>query len=245
MKAVNLVPSEARKAGTPSLKLAPATYGLLGVLAAAVVLVTLYVLANNSVSSKQSEIASLQAQVTQAQSEATQLGPYGQFAALAQTRLQTVKGIAATRFDWHGALSELSRVIPTNTSLQSLTATVVPGASVGGSGGSGGGLRSDLPGPAFEMTGCTHTQDDVARFISRLRVMTGVSRVALGSSTKISNASASNTGSTSGRAHPRGCPANAPSFDLIVYFQPVTDAGPTGATAVPGASTSATTGGAQ
>jgi Tfp pilus assembly protein PilN len=182
MKAVNLVPSDARNSSGPSLKMAPVTYALLGVLTAAVALVSLYVLASNNVNSRRNQMASLESQLTQAQSEATQLGSYGQFTALAQTRLQTVRGIAATRFDWHGALAELSRVIPTNTSLQSLNGTVVPGAGASAGGGGSSNLRPDLEGPAFELTGCTHTQDDVARLISRLRVMTGVQRVALGTS---------------------------------------------------------------
>src|SRR5579859_7426680 len=216
MKAVNLIPSDVQKSGGPSLKLAPLTYVVLGFLVAGVALVTMYVLASNKVSSRQNQVTSLQAQVTQAQSEATQLGAYGQFATLAQTRLQSVRGIAATRFDWHGALSDLSRIIPANTSLQALNATVVPGASAGGGGGSSS-LRGDLQGPAFELVGCTHTQDDVARLISRLRVMSDVQRVALANSTKNSNAQASNGVSGSGSKHPRGCPANAPTFNVVVY----------------------------
>ena len=68
-------------------------------------------------------------------------------------------------------------VVPADTSLQSLLGTVAPGASVSGAGGSVGGstastsnLRSDLPGPAFELKGCTSTQDEVARLIENNRV---------------------------------------------------------------------------
>jgi len=245
MKAVNLIPSDAQQSGGRSLKLAPATYALLGFLAAGVVLVTMYVLTGNSVSSRQSQLASLQSQLTQAQSEASQLAAYGQFASLAQTRLQTVRGLAATRFDWNASLSNLARVIPAGTALQSLNATVVPGASSGGTGGGGlgtggNGLRSSLPGPALEMTGCTTTQDAVARLISRLRAMPGVSRVALSGSAK----STSSPNSTPGAAT-QGCAANSPTFNIVVFFTPVNGAGPNGATSVSGTPATATTGGAQ
>jgi Tfp pilus assembly protein PilN len=240
VRAVNLIPADAKGSGR-SIKLAPATWGLGGVLVAALVLVTLYVLAGNTVADRQAQIASLQSQVRAVQAEATQLGDYTQFASLAQTRLSTVRGIAATRFDWNGALENLARVIPANTSLQSLNATVVPGATAGGS-GAAAGLRADLPGPAFEMIGCTATQDDVARLISRLRAMPDVSRVALSSST-ISAASATPAAAQGGAK--TGCKLNTPTFSLTVFFQPVTGAGPTGVASLPGSSTATSTGGAQ
>ena len=62
MKAVNLIPSDNRRAGFNSgLRLGPAprTVFLLGVLAVAVGLMTLYVLTNNTISKRKSEIAAL------------------------------------------------------------------------------------------------------------------------------------------------------------------------------------------
>src|SRR5947209_11066911 len=101
-------------------------------LAVALVLVVLYVLASNDVSARRAQLTTLKGEVAQAQAQVTRLGSYQQFQQLAHTRITTVEGIAATRFDWHGALADLSRVVPASTSLQSLTATVAPGASVGG-----------------------------------------------------------------------------------------------------------------
>lgn len=238
MRAVNLIPPEAKYSPSRALKLAPATYGLLGVLVAALVLVTAYVITSNTVSSRKAQIDSLRAQVSQAQSEASQLGSYAKFASLAQARVQAVRGIAGTRFDWHAALGDLAKVIPANTSLQTLTASVVPGASAGGA--AGNGLRSDLPGPAFELTGCTATQDDVARLISRLRAMNGVTRVSLSSSTMGNSTTA--VSPTAGSA--QGCPATSPTFNLVVFYAPVPGAGPTGAASLSG-SASATAGGSK
>jgi Tfp pilus assembly protein PilN len=242
MRAVNLVPPEAKRSGRGALRLAPATYGLLGGLLGALVLVTAYVLAGNTVATRQAQETTLRSQLSQDQAQVAQLGSYAQFASAARARVAAVRGIAATRFDWYRALSNLARAIPANTSLQSLNGSVVPGA---GSGGASGGLRADQAGPAFEMTGCTHTQDDVARLISRLRTMAGVTRVSLSSST-IGNTGPSGgapaTAGTPGAA--QGCGANTPTFNLVVFYTPVPGAGATGAVTA-GSSTGTSTGGAK
>jgi Tfp pilus assembly protein PilN len=232
VKAVNLIPADSRKSGGISTASQIGSYGLFGVLAVALLMVTLYVLASNSVSSRQAQLTSLRAQVSQAQAEVSRLGSYASFQKLASTRLQTVEGIAATRFDWHTALTGLSRVVPANTSLQSLTATVAPGANAGGTGGgTSASLRGAISNPAFELVGCTSSQDDVARLMSRLRLIEGVSRVTLGASAKSgasqTGAAVSSVAGTSGSAV--GCGPNRPTFDLLVFFQPLNGAGAQGA----------------
>lgn len=235
MRAVNLIPGDARSSRSVRVpKLAVPTYGLFGLLVAAIALVTLYVISSNSVADRQAQVASLQAQVAQTQQAASRLAAYGQFASLEQGRVQSVRGVASTRFDWNSALGELATVIPANTSLTTLSGSVVPGANAGGSAG-GSGLRSALQGPAFELQGCTANQDDVARLISRLRTMNGVQRVALSSSTKASQNGAASVGTST----KRGCPPAWPTFDLIVFYEPIQGAGAQGATVL--GTTSATT----
>jgi Tfp pilus assembly protein PilN len=241
VKAVNLIPADAHAAGGRfKVKLAPPTYALLGLLVAGIVLMTAYVLAGNKVASSQAQLTTLRAEVAQAQSRAAQLGSYGKFASLAQTRVGAVRGIAATRFDWHTALANLAKVVPANTTLSSVTGSVVPGASPGGGSGGSSPLRTDITAPALELAGCSASQDDVARLISRLRVMSGVTNVALGSSQKATQAAGS--GSSSGAG---GCNADAPSFDVIVFYKSIPGAGATGATSLGSATTTGTTGGAQ
>ena len=177
-------------------------------------------------------------EVAQEQALAARLASYAKFAQLAQARAQTVRQIAATRFDWHGALSDLSKVVPANTSLQSLTASVSPTATVEGGGitgsGAGTGLRSDISSPALELTGCTKTQDDVARLMSRLRLINGVTRVTLGDSHKQDSAQAatavsSGAGSPTGSSATHDCGPNTPTFDLVVFFAPLPGAAAAGA----------------
>jgi Tfp pilus assembly protein PilN len=238
MRAVNLIPADSRGRSSsrgPSTGMQIPVYVLLGVLAAAVALVTLYVLTNNSITSRKAEVASLKTQVAQEQAAANRLGEFSKFSSLAQTRIGTVNSIASARFDWHTALVNLSKVVPADTTLQSIVGTVVPGASSGGA-GTTSSLRSDIAAPAFDLTGCTANQDDVARLMSQLRLINGVTRVAFTNS-QVSGAS------PSGSAGSPGCAANAPVFSLTVFFTPVANAGPNGVTAVSGVSTTSTTGG--
>jgi|SRR5450755_1337772 len=243
MRAVNLIPNDAKRGGGKGLSgkiPGPGALVIAG-LAVAVLFVTVYVLTGNTISERTAKVATLQAQANQAQQEATRLAPYTQFAQLAQTRAETVREIAATRFDWHAALADLSRVVPANTSLVTLFGSVAPGASVAGS--SGGGdtatLRSDIPSPAFEMSGCTKTQDDVARLMSRLRLINGVTRVTLADTTKPDSAgttgasvtTVSGSSTTSAAGNSSGC-GDGPGFDLVVFFSPLPGAGSTGVTSL-------------
>jgi Tfp pilus assembly protein PilN len=241
VKAVNLIPADARKqrsgnAAANAVRLP--TYVLLGLLGAALALVTVYVLTGNKISDRKAQLSSLQAQVSQAQAEASRLGDYGKFVQIAHTRLQTVAGIAATRFDWHEALSDLSQVVPANTSLATLSGTVAPGANTGGGSGGSSVLRSAVTAPALELTGCTKNQDDVARLMSRLRLVEDVTRVSLGTSQKTGSTTA---GPSSGAV---GCGANTPNFDIVVFFKVVPGAGPNGATSITGVTTTTKPGGA-
>jgi Tfp pilus assembly protein PilN len=211
----------------------------------ALLFVTLYALSANTISSRKAKLSSLRAEVTQEQALASRLATYTAFEKLASTRAETVREIAATRFNWYGALSDLAKVVPANTSLQSLYGSVAPGAttsatSAGVGAGAASSLRSDLSVPAIELTGCTKTQDDVARLMSRLRVINGVTRVTLGDSQKPDSSVATASVSTTGG----GCGRNAPTFDLVVFFQALPGAGPTGdtpASSTPAAGTTGTT----
>jgi Tfp pilus assembly protein PilN len=229
VKAVNLIPADAGRISGHGRELprGPA-YVVLALLGIALAFVTVYVLTTNTISQRKAKLAAIQQQATEVQAQAQRLANYAQFAKLAQERADTVRQLASSRFDWHAALSDLSKVVPADTSLQSLLGTVAPGVAVTGPGGGVGGaspgdtstLRSDIANPAFELRGCTKTQDDVARLMSRLRVMNGVTRVTLADSVKQDAAAGAATVSTAG-ASSGGCHSNQPSFDLVVFFQPL------------------------
>ena len=129
MKAVNLIPTDSRRIRSSSPRaLATPAFAVIFALAVAVALVTVYVLTSNTVSERQATVASLQQQVVQEQAQVAQLGELRAVRTAGPGPGPTVRVIAQTRFNWHAALADLSKVVPANTSLQSLLGTVAPGS---------------------------------------------------------------------------------------------------------------------
>lgn len=227
MRAINLIPRDARRgsgivqSGMPS---GPGYLLLIG-LAVALVFVTLIVTTDNTISSRRARLASLRSQLASEQALAGRLASYQRFEQLAQERAQTVRSIVQGRFDWQAAMSDLSKVVPASTALQSLSATVSPSTSAGGAATSS--LRGAISAPAFDITGCTQSQDDVARLMSRLRTINGVTRVTLQSSTESTGTpSAATTSPTpTSSTGPATC-GNGPSFHLVVFFSPLPSLAP-------------------
>jgi Tfp pilus assembly protein PilN len=216
MKAVNLIPVEDRRGlrggGSGS---GVASYIVLGVLAVIVAMSAAYTLTNRSLSTRHAELDSLQSQVETAQAQVQRYSSYTGFTALRQKRTETVRSLAASRFDWSHALHELARTIPSNAWLTSLKGTVAPGVSVDG--GSTDPLRASLPNPAIEVIGCTTSQGDVAKVMSSLRRMDGVERVSLSSSQKLEqSATNSSTGGSDGDC--RNGNAHYPQFSMTLFF---------------------------
>jgi Tfp pilus assembly protein PilN len=232
VRSVNLLPREARRGGVgPSFSRLGTAHLLIGLLVIALAVVTGDVLVSNTISSRKAQLASLKQEAANMQTQIKRLDTYTRFEKLAKARADTVRELASSRFDWHAALTDLSKVVPANTSLQSLVATVAPGTNVGsgtgGGGAAGGNVRQDINSPAFELKGCTASQDDVARLMAQLRLINDVSRVTLEDTAKQGSSSSGASVSSSGSS---GCPANGPTFDMVVFFQPMTSgAGTVGA----------------
>ena len=222
MKAVNLIPADQRRGGTGLGRSGGAVYAILGLLGFVVVAAVVYVLSVNAVTSKREDLHDLQAQTQVAQAKADALAPYRTFAALKQARVQTIQSLASSRFNWERVMRKLALVIPSDVWLTSLVGTVAPGVQLqAGSGGEASGLRSALPVPAVELTGCTTGQAEVSRFMSRLRVIDGVTRVSLASSEKGDTGGGSGGSSSGSSGGDDGCEkgsASHPQFDLVVFF---------------------------
>jgi Tfp pilus assembly protein PilN len=213
MRAVNLIPPDQRRGGTPG-RTGNAVYFLLGGLAAVALAVGVLVFTGNQIKDRRTELARTQVEATSVEAEAQALKPYADFAALKTKRIQTVEQLAASRFDWPHVLRDLSRAMPRSAWVTTFTGTVAPGVGVEGGGGSSG-LRGALPVPAVELNGCADTQTDMARMMTRLRLIEGVTRVSLGSSEK---SGATSSGSTGGGAS-TGCTGDEPQFDVVVFFE--------------------------
>lgn len=230
MRPVNLLPPEQRsRAASGASRIGPAhvVIGLLGVLLLCVVG---YVLAANSVTSKQDKLAELDRQTKQVESQAAALKPYGDFAALKEARVDTVKTLAASRFDWEHVVRQFSQVVPYNVWLIKFTAKSDPSVQLSeGTGGGGASTAatgsSQAAGPAVEITGCTYEQRSVARMMVRMRRMDGVTDVKLISSKKPDNQDeAGSATTTSGSSDLNDCPATKADritkFDIVVEFDP-------------------------
>src|SRR4051794_21041419 len=224
MRAVNLLTPEMRSsqkgssAPRPAAMTTPGGIGAIAVLSALALLVAGvagYVLSTNVVKQKQSDLAAISAKNVATVKRATALKPYSDFQTLAQQRAATVQGLASARFDWEQSFRDLSRALPKDVYLDTLKGTVGGGSAAGGS-----GIRSAIGSPAIELSGCTKTQPGVARVMSRLRNVQGVTRVSLSKSEKSDTAAANSGSSATGGSTVGPCgKGSPPSFEVVVFFE--------------------------
>ena len=252
MKAINLLPPDLRgtpKTAAPKAAVTPEEPGgigafvVLGALAACVAALAAYVLTTNTVKDRQAKLDAVVAEARSTTERANQLKPYADFQALAETRVQTVRDLASSRFDWEQALRDISRAVPAPVRLTELNGTVS-----GGTGGSA--VRSAIAAPAIELKGCTTSQKDVATLLARLRGVDGVTRVSLSKSLKPAAANASAAATAATGTPPMGCEGERPpQFELVIFFEgsnvpaTVQDVTVTGAPAATGTEQPGTTAG--
>lgn len=224
MKAVNLLPPDLRGAPKKAAGGKPAAetpsgigaYVVLGVLAAAVAALAVYVLAGNAVKDREAKLATVQAEAKNAEQRAAALKPYADFEALANQRITTVRSLAEARFDWHRALQDLSRALPKDAALTEISGDVSPTA---GTGGGSNSLRGALPAPALSLKGCVSSQTGVAKVMSRLGNIQGVTRVTLATSDKDATAPVDAGTDRSSQTGPYCGKGSPPTFDLVVFFE--------------------------
>jgi len=242
MRAVNLLPPDLRsgpKGPAPAVSTGVENSGagafvVLGVLAFAVVALAAYVLAGNTVKDREAELAAATAKSAAVTQQVTALKPYADFESVANARVQTVKDLANSRFDWEQALRDLSRAVPADVTIASLKGDLGGGAS--------GGLRGAITAPAISLSGCTYSQTKVAQLMARLRTIDGVTRVSLSKSDKEATTAAAG-GDPKAPSATGYCGANdIPAFELIVFFEGAASAAtaptPGAAAAAPATTTS-------
>ncbi|HXP28556.1 MAG TPA: hypothetical protein VN804_02275 [Solirubrobacteraceae bacterium] len=216
MRAVNLIPSEDRAGGigVGAGRSEGAAYAVLGVLAGLAILALLYGVARHDVSSRRTQLASVQARTQQAHETASGLSSYTSFLTLREQRVKAVTSLVDSRFDWAQSLHELGRVLPHDATITSLDGTIGGGASSSTSTSAAAGGSSTPPGsvPTFALTGCATSQSAVALTLQRLHLIDGVTTVSLQSSQKSTAAGAGSSAQCSdGRA----------SFTAQISFAPL------------------------
>jgi Tfp pilus assembly protein PilN len=206
MKAVNLIPSEHRRA-TPSGNGSGGAYVVLGVLAVLLLMAVAYVTTTNSVNDKTSKAAAAHQQAVAAEGKTEQLGSFTDFASIKDERLAAVTAAAQTRFDWERFMRELSRVMPDGSWISNTSASVT-GEGVGTATAALDPVA--VPTPKANLVGCTPRQSEVARMMVRLEQMYRVTDVTLNESTQESGISVT-TLQSCGRLY---------KFDITVSFSP-------------------------
>jgi Tfp pilus assembly protein PilN len=224
MKAINLLPPDLRgtpKVAAPKAAVTPEAPGgigafvVLGALAACVAALAAYVLTTNTVKDRQAQLEATTAHADATRQRVDQLKPYADFQAMAETRIQTVKDLASSRFDWEQALRDISRAVPASVTLSELKGTISGGAA------GGTGLRSSIAAPALELKGCTTGQKSVATLLARLRNVDGVTRVSLNKSTKPepSQNTAAGPSPIAGGSEASCERPRSPLFEIVMFFE--------------------------
>jgi Tfp pilus assembly protein PilN len=216
MRPIDLTPSEMRQGARAPMRTGPIPYILVGALVAVLAGVALLVTTGNQVTEREGEVAQLKRENAAAAHEARRLTPYVQFQTLHEQRLATVSSLANSRFDWERVVRELSLVLPADVWLTELNASASGGEGSGG----GSGLRSAIAGPAMELEGCTVGQESVARFVTALKDIDGVTRVAVSSSELSAKAEgeASSGGEDSEGGSECRTRKNIAKFSIVIAF---------------------------
>lgn len=191
MKAVNLIPADQRRgAGGIAGRSGGIVYVVAAGLVVVVVLGVIYALAVKSVADKTGQLNQVTAEVSQVQLQENSLQNYVQVHQLAQTKVQSVVGIAQSRFNWPGAMSQIALALPSDVTFSSLTAVANNTSTAGTS--AVPSSTTTAGGPSFSLAGCASSQSEIATILDRLQSVPSVTNVALSDSAKQSD-SAPNT----------------------------------------------------
>ncbi|MEX0992363.1 MAG: hypothetical protein WDZ37_00030 [Solirubrobacterales bacterium] len=236
MRPVNLIPVDERRGASRARPKGggKGAYVVLGVLGALVLGVFVLTSTNNQINEHKSKKAELDKQAAQAEGVAQKFAAYGDTQTAAQQRFDAVYGVVKGRFDFERRLRQLTHVIPDDVTIDTLKATLDAGAGGGGSGAAGGGPgsagesggeegegRSQIPGPAFEMSACTSSGGwpSVAVMITRMRNIDGVTKILAGKPSRSDSSGDAAGGDAAGGAEGGGCSAGGITFDLVVGFE--------------------------
>jgi len=224
MRPVNLIPQDQRRR-TPSEGSGKGAHALLGLLAVLLAMAVVYVLTANSVTEREGKAEEARLEADRLEAEATNKASFTDFAAIAQTRMVSVAGVASARFDWERFMRELSLVMPEGSWLRSASASAAGAPEAAAAPASATPTEPDTASPSATLTGCTPEHSDVARMMVRLRQLHRVTDVVLTQSSKEDATQSASFDS---------CGASA-GFDLTVTFSPTTPVAeaPRGAARVP------------
>ena len=201
MRAVNLLPKDDAAQGRKAPPL-PVIVACVGVVLVSALLAVMYLSASSKVSDEKRSLQQAQSEYASIPTPPAPPAIVSQLPKEQQARVTALAAVLGQRVDWDRLLREVSQVLPSDVWLVTLNAQspsyLPPAAS------SSTGVLSALP-QGFIVTGCTYSQDSVARFLARLDLIPDLTDMTLGSSQ--SGGSAAGQGSS-------GCPAAMFTFTL-------------------------------
>jgi len=225
MKAVNLIPTEQRRAQATGGQ-SGSSYIVIGVLGVLLLMAVAYVFTANNATQRKNDTAAAKAEADKLEAEVAAKGAYTNFSQIKTMRIASVSGVAETRFDWERLMREISRVMPSGSWLQTTDASLdgnVNGETTSTTSSTGTPV---VPTPKANFVGCTPDQSDVAAMMVRMRELHRVSDVELNESAKQLGASGDASVDNCGRYY---------QFNITVSFdaaEPKTEA-PRGESVVP------------
>jgi Tfp pilus assembly protein PilN len=224
MRAVNLIPTDARRRGLSTSTGLP-FFGVVAGLAVVLLAVVLLVSAHSRVNSQEAQLRSTRAATVR---WTTVAGSYDHDVAVGQqysSTIQNVETLAAQRYQWSDLLGQLAAAVPKSTLLSSLsssaTASAAPATSSSTSTGS-----SSAP-SQITLAACTFSQSTVAQTMENLRRIHGVSGVTLSSSTETADPS-------------NACPRRPVTFGVTLSFATPASASSTSTASAPATPTTTT-----
>jgi Tfp pilus assembly protein PilN len=196
MRAVNLLPGQ--DTGQSKAPPVPVLAGCIGAVIVAAVLAMMFLSASAQVAHERSALQRAQAEYAAIPAPPPPPAVLAQLPQQRQTRTAALATALGQRVAWDRVLREVSQVVPSDVWLVTLNALAPSSAAPTAS-------ASAAPAQGFTVTGCTYSQESVARFLARLALVPDLTGMTLGRSSGSSAGPGANTGS---------CPQTMVTFTL-------------------------------
>lgn len=196
MRSINLLPTDDVSDGR-RLPPAPVLVACIGAVVMTALLAVMFLSASGKVAKQQRALQDVQATFNALPAPAAPSAASTQLPQLHATRVTALASALGTRVDWDRLLRQVSQVVPSDVWLVSLDAqapvavdpAAVPGTTT----------------QTFTITGCTYSQESVARLLARLSLVPDLTGMTLGRS----ESGGSGSGGTAA-----GCPSGVVTFTL-------------------------------
>jgi Tfp pilus assembly protein PilN len=201
MRAVNLLPRDdsTQKGGLPA---PPILAACVGAVLMSALLAVMFLSASGKVAQQQRALDDAQATYSALPVPAAPSAAETALPQLRATRVTALASALGQRVAWDRLLREVSQVVPSDVWLLTLDAQAPSTAAA----------ATTTPGTTtqtFTVTGCTYSQDSVARFLARLEVVPDLSDMTLGKSE-----AGTETAGGDGSAASSTCPRRMITFGL-------------------------------